>query len=115
MTTKKSRKKKEPYPFPVDLIDQRLAQVQDKNAESILGESGLAVQFKKMLAERMLAAELTHYLANEAATSKNHRSGTRPKKVLAPGGELHLDSPRDRLSNFEPQLILREIDALAKI
>lgn len=41
MTTKKPRKKKEPYPFPVKLINQLLAQVQDKNAESILGESGL--------------------------------------------------------------------------
>lgn len=33
MTTKKPRKKKEPYPFPGELIDQLLAQVQDKNAE----------------------------------------------------------------------------------
>lgn len=33
MTTKKTRKKKEPYPFPVELIDQLLAQVQDENAE----------------------------------------------------------------------------------
>lgn len=53
---------------------------------------------KKMLAERMLAAELTHHLANEDATSKNHRNGTTPKRVLAPGDELHLDIPRDRLS-----------------
>ena len=49
MTTKKPRKKKEPYPFPVELVDQLLAQVQNKDAESILGESGLAGQLKKML------------------------------------------------------------------
>jgi putative transposase len=42
------------------LIDQLLAQVQNKDAESILGESGLAGQLKKQLAERMLAAELNH-------------------------------------------------------
>ncbi|CDG82204.1 hypothetical protein [Janthinobacterium agaricidamnosum] len=53
-----------------------LAQVQNKNAESTLGESGLAGQFKKMLAERMLAAELTRHLANEEASSKNHRNGS---------------------------------------
>jgi len=34
--------------------------VQNKDAESILGESGLAGQLKKQLAERMLAAELSH-------------------------------------------------------
>lgn len=71
-TTKKPRKKRELYPFSVELIDQLLAQVQNKDAESILGESGLAGQLKKMLAERMLAAELTHHLAGEDEASKNH-------------------------------------------
>ncbi|WP_199679312.1 hypothetical protein [Nitrosovibrio sp. Nv6] len=32
--------------FPDELIDQLLAQVQGKDAESILGESGLAVSSK---------------------------------------------------------------------
>jgi hypothetical protein len=64
MTTKKPKKQKAPPPFPVELIDQLLAQVQNKDAESILGESGLAGQLKKMLAERMLAAELSHHLAS---------------------------------------------------
>ena len=54
MTTKKPRKKKEPPLFPVELIDQLLAQVQNKDAESILGESGLAGQLKKLLAEAHL-------------------------------------------------------------
>jgi putative transposase len=48
-----------PQLFPNELIDQLLAQVQNKDAESILGESGLAGLLKKQLAERMLAAELT--------------------------------------------------------
>jgi putative transposase len=47
-----------------------LAQVENKDAESILGESGLAGQLKKMLAERMLSAELNHHLANEAKAAK---------------------------------------------
>lgn len=43
MSTKKTKPKKQ-YPFPVELIDQLLAQVENKDAESILGESGLASQ-----------------------------------------------------------------------
>jgi hypothetical protein len=35
-----------------------LAQVENKAAESMFGENGLAGQLKKMLAERMLSAEL---------------------------------------------------------
>ena len=84
-----------------------LAQVENKDAESILGESGLAGQLKKMLAERMLSAELSHHLASEGEGSKNHRNGSSPKKVLTPGGELNLDIPRDRLSSFEPKLVAK--------
>ena len=105
ITTKKPKKQKAPYPFPVELIDQLLAQVENKDAESILGETGLAGQLKKMLAERMLSAELNHHLASEGDASKNHRNGSSPKRVLTPGGELQLDIPGDRLSSFEPQLV----------
>ncbi|MCV9986420.1 transposase, partial [Burkholderia pseudomallei] len=93
--------------FPDELIDQLLAQVQGKDAESILGESGLAGQLKKQLAERMLAAELSHHLEAETEQGKagNHRNGTSPKTVLTPNGELRLDIPRDRQATFEPQLV----------
>jgi len=63
MTTKKPKKQKAAYPLPVKLIDQLLVQVENKDAESILGENGLAGQLKKMLAEHMLSAELSHHLA----------------------------------------------------
>ncbi len=55
--TKKSKNPEAPRLFPDELIDQLLAPVRGKDAESILGESGPAGQLKKQLAERMLAAE----------------------------------------------------------
>src|ERR1700756_4490064 len=105
--SKKSKKRSPPKLFSDELIDQLLAQIQNKNAESILGESGLAGQLKKQLAERMLAAELTHHLETEAGQGKrdNHRNGSSPKTVLTPKGELQLDIPRDRQATFEPQLV----------
>ena len=104
---KKSKTAKAPKLFPDELIDQLLAQIQNKDAESVLGESGLAGQLKKQLAERMLSAELSHHLAAEAEQGKagNHRNGTSPKTVLTPNGELNLDIPRDRQATFEPQLV----------
>ena len=41
-TSTKPKKPKAPKLFSDELIDQLLAQVQNKDAESILGESGLA-------------------------------------------------------------------------
>jgi putative transposase len=107
--TKKPKKPKAPKLFPDELIDQLLAQVQNKDAESILGESGLAGQLKKQLAERMLNAELTYHLDTENKQGKagNHRNGSSSKTVLTPGGELELDIPRDRQATFEPQLVAK--------
>jgi transposase-like protein len=107
---KKARKRKPKGPFPDELIDQLLAQVKGKDAESLLGESGLVGKLKKQLAERMLAAELTHHLKVEAAdgaSAPNHRNGTSPKKVLTPSGPLALEIPRDRLSTFDPVLVAK--------
>jgi transposase-like protein len=107
--TKKPKKPKAPKLFPDELIDQLLSQVQNKDAESILGESGLAGQLKKQLAERMLNAELAHHLDTENKQGKagNHRNGSSSKTVLTPGGELELDIPRDRQATFEPQLVAK--------
>lgn len=110
---KPARKRKAKGPLPDELIDQLLAQLQGKDAESVLGESGLAGKMKKQLAERMLAAELTHHLNAEAADTEqppkrgNHRNGSSAKTVITPEGPLPLDIPRDRLSTFEPQLVAK--------
>lgn len=103
------KKPKAPKLFPDELIDQLLANVANKDAESILGESGLAGQLKKQLAERMLAAELSHHLTTEAKQGKagNHRNGNSPKTVITPNGALELSIPRDRLASFEPQLVAK--------
>lgn len=107
--TKKARKRKPTGPFSNELLDQLLAQATGKDAESLLGESGLIGQLKKQLAERMLAAELTHHLAGEVAADLegNHRNGSSPKTVLTPNGALDLSIPRDRLATFEPQLVAK--------
>lgn len=114
MTRTMSKKIKEKKPnlpklFPDELIDQLLSQVANKDAESILSESGLAGQLKKQLAERMLAAELSHHLLNETkqGISGNHRNGRSAKTVITPNGELNLDIPRDRQATFEPQLVAK--------
>lgn len=108
--TQKPRRRKPKGPFSDELIDQLLAHVKGKDAESLLGESGLVGQLKKQLAERMLAAELTHHLnteASESAAVANHRNGSSPKTVATPDGPLALDIPRDRLSTFDPVLVAK--------
>src|ERR1017187_1833471 len=106
----KPRQRKSKGPFSDDLLDQLLDQVKGRDAESLLGESGLVGQLKKQLAERMLSAELNHHLATERASGDepgNYHNGSSAKTVLTPNGPLPLDIPRDRLASFDPVLVAK--------
>jgi putative transposase len=82
-----------------------------KNPEDLLGENGLLKQLTKALLERAMNAELTHELGferNDKSSLKendNRRNGTSVKTVKSKHGEIELDIPRDRASEFEPQII----------
>lgn len=106
----KTRQRKPKGPFSDELLDQLLAQVRGRDAESLLGESGLVGQLKKQLAERMLSAELNHHLATGRAAGEepgNHRNGSSAKTVLTPSGPLPLEIPRDRHASFDPVLVAK--------
>lgn len=90
--------------LPNDLIDQILKYAHGHDAQAILGDSGLAGQLKRQMAERMLNAELTHQLADSA--KPNYRNGSSKKTVvMGEGLSIPVSIPRDRLGAFEPQLI----------
>jgi putative transposase len=82
-----------------------------KNPEDLLGENGLLKQLTKSLLERAMAAELTHELGfakNDKLAVKettNRRNGTSQKTVKSKHGEIALEIPRDRESEFEPRII----------
>ncbi len=74
------------------------------------GEGGLIKKLSKRLMERMLEAEMTHHLgyekyAPEGRNKGNSRNGKTSKTVITDNGEVKLDIPRDRESNFEPMLV----------
>ncbi len=82
-----------------------------KNPEDLLGESGLLQQLTKALLERAMDAELTDelgYEKNDKTSVKrtaNRRNGTSRKTVKSKHGQIDLDIPRDRESEFEPKII----------
>ncbi len=62
----------------------------------------------KLTVETALNAELTEHLGhakNSAKTGSNTRNGYSSKTLLTDDGEFELNTPRDRESSFEPQLI----------
>lgn len=82
-----------------------------KNPEDLLGENGLLKQLTKALLERAMNAELTHELGftkddrQAVKETTNRRNGSSAKTVRSKHGEINLEIPRDRTSEFEPQII----------
>jgi putative transposase len=95
-------------PFTPELLDELLKDYQ--KPEDLLGQDGLLQQLTKALVERALNGELTHHLGYEkhSATgdnSGNSRNGTSAKTIRGKRGQVRIDVPRDRTSEFEPQLV----------
>lgn len=94
-----------------ELLDELL---QDYSTpEEILGKDGLLKQLTKRMVERALQAELSHHLAQaplrdelpQPVKPHNSRNGYSSKTVTSELGELQLQIPRDRLSEFDPVLV----------
>ena len=71
---------------------------------------GLLDQLSKALLERALQGEMTHHLGYQkhdpsGHNSGNSRNGTSAKTVKGKRGQVQISVPRDRNSEFEPQLI----------
>jgi putative transposase len=91
-----------------DLIDELLQDYE--KPEDIVGESGLLKQLTKAILERALESELTHQLgysknSPEGRNSGNSRNGKGSKTLKTDHGELKIKTPRDRSSEFDPQII----------
>lgn len=80
-------------------------------AKSIKTEADLT-DFRKMLTkvtvEAALNAELDEHLGysrHEQSEQSNSRNGYSSKTIRTEDGEVGIETPRDRESNFEPQLV----------
>ena len=81
-----------------------------KSPEDILGENGLLKQLTKSIVESALESEMTQHLGyekNDRSVNKsgNSRNGKSNKVLKTDQGNIPIDVPRDRESEFEPQII----------
>lgn len=70
------------------------------------GENGVITQLIKKALEATLQGELEAHLSeNSLEIAGNRRNGFNSKNVKSNFGSFELDTPRDRQSSFEPQLV----------
>ncbi len=97
-------------PITPELLDELLKDY--KSPDDMFGDEGLLHQLTKAVVERALQGEMTHHLGYEKHSSAgqnsgNSRNGKSAKTIRGKRGQIQIDVPRDRASEFEPQLIKR--------
>lgn len=98
-----------------DLLDKFLVEV--KTQEDLWGKDGIITQLNKAILERILNAEMDFHLHNTPSgrATGNSRNGHGKKKVFGTFGEIELETPRDRQSTFEPQIVPKRSTKLGMI
>lgn len=76
-----------------------------KNGETLLGKDGVFTPLLKEFLEEALDGELEAHI--EDGAEPNRKNGKGRKQVKTPVGTIEIDTPRDRNSSFEPELIAK--------
>ena len=84
-----------------------------KTIDDVLGKNGLVQRLVKDVLENILEAEMDEHLgrdkyqrqSNIETGERNYRNGYSQKNLRSSFGDVDLDIPRDRKSEFEPQIV----------
>ena len=86
---------------------------QFKTGQPLLGKDGAFAPLMKQFLESALEAEMQEHLDEGERTKGNRRNGTSKKTVKSSDGSFELETPRDRESNFEPEIVKKRETILA--
>jgi len=100
--------------LPQAVVDELL-----KNCKTQSDLDGVLKQITKRLLDGMLEGEMTHHLGygrhDRLVGSENSRNGFSSKRISTDNGEVELDIPRDRDSEFDPLIVPKHSRRLERI
>jgi transposase-like protein len=74
--------------------------------EPLFGDGSPFSELLQSMVNKMLEGEADHHIDNELLMGKkNKRNGYTKKQVITQSGPIEVQTPRDRNSTFEPELI----------
>ena len=84
---------------------QKKALEQFRTGKSMLGKGGAFAPLLKQFLEVALEAEMEEHLSDDERGRKNKRNGKGRKTVRSDVGEVEIETPQDRHSTFEPEIV----------
>ena len=86
---------------------------QFRQGKSLFGKDGAFAPLLKNFLEEALEAEMENHLDQESRELGNKRNGKRLKTLKTHEGSFEIETPKDRLSSFEPQIVKKRETILA--
>jgi putative transposase len=84
------------------------------SGKNINGKDGVLAPLVKQLVEAALEAELDSHITQDVFNgNKNRKNGKTSKTIKSTSGTFSLDTPRDRASSFEPQIVKKNQSTLS--
>lgn len=87
---------------------------QFRSGKSLYGKGGAFAPLLKDFLEAALQAELDDHLNGEEPDENNRKNGYTSKRLKTDSGTIELDTPRDRNSEFVPQIVRKRETILAE-
>ena len=89
------------------------ALTQFRQGKSLFGKEGAFTPLLKNFLEEALEAEMENHLNEESRNIGNKRNGKKRKTIKNTDGSFEIETPQDRLSSFEPQIVKKRETILA--
>jgi transposase-like protein len=93
---------------------EKKALSQLRSGQSLFGKEGAFAPMLKGFLEKALDAEMEGHLDDQEREQGNKRNGKGTKTIKTHSGEITIETPQDRQSNFEPQIIRKRETILAE-
>jgi len=92
---------------------EKKALEQFMSGKSLFGKDGAFAPMLKNFIEKALEAEMEGHLGEEQRSKGNKRNGKGSKTIKSAVGTFDIDTPQDRQSSFEPELVRKRQTILA--
>ncbi len=93
---------------------QEKALKQLKTGETLFGQDGAFAPLLKSFIEKALDSEMENHLSSDQRTQGNKRNGRGKKTIKSSSGSFEIETPQDRNSDFEPEIIKKRQTVLAE-
>ena len=92
---------------------QKKALEQFKSGQSLFGKDGAFAPMLKQFLESALEAEMNEHLDEQKRDQWNKRNGKGKKTIKSSTGSFDIETPQDRQSSFDPQIVKKRETVLA--